>query len=298
MTSVYVAPLAEYDGTPIDACGLHPLLRRAAGNMLLHHRVALSHEVLRRAYIGTIPGIGIDNEVEVLLIPITASPEKMVGTLCGTDILGGTDGVAHHLTQISINSLAELYVPNEYLFDYQIDSNWSRFVLKPYGATETTVTDNDVAVVADDNTATFTWPTSNTADSYTIDITQDGILFCQLTFNANGQLTGIAFAPGRDGQSMAPAAVMTANGLQFTVTGLSSNTEYGYTITAKDAEDAEVASYSGSFTTTSEGVVTGLDNTPFLSGEVRGEASKLLRNGEVLILRDGKTYSIQGVEVK
>ena len=178
-------------------------------------------------------------------------------------------------------------------------TGWKDFYsILTIGASETTVTDNTATVVPSANSATFTWPVSNEAASYTIDITKDGDLFCRLTFNANGQLTGIAFAPGRDGQSMAPAAVMTANGLQFTVTGLSSNTEYGYTITAKDAEDAEVASYSGSFTTTSEGVVTGLDNTPFLSGEVRGEASKLLRNGEVLILRDGKTYSIQGVEVK
>ncbi len=178
-------------------------------------------------------------------------------------------------------------------------TGWKDFYsILTIGASETTVTDNTATVVPSANSATFTWPVSNEAASYTIDITKDGDLFCHLTFNANGQLTDIAFAPGRDGQSMAPAAVMTANGLQFTVTGLSSNTEYGYTITAKDAEDAEVASYSGSFTTTSEGVVTGLDNTPFLSGEVRGEASKLLRNGEVLILRDGKTYSIQGVEVK
>ena len=159
------------------------------------------------------------------------------------------------------------------------------------GASETTVTDNTATVVPSANSATFTWPVSNEAASYTIDITKDGDLFCRLTFNANGQLTGIAFAPGRDGQSMAPAAVMTANGLQFTVTGLSSNTEYGYTITAKDAEDTEVASYSGSFTTT--GVAT---STDVLQSALAPR--KFMRDNQVLILRDGKTYSIQGVEVK
>ena len=199
----------------------------------------------------------------------------------------GTNGLT------SISDLAELYVPIDYMTEYQIDNNWKRFVLKPYGATETTVTDNDVAVVADDNTATFTWPTSNTADSYTIGITKDGVLFCQLTFNANGQLTGIAFAPGRDGQSMAPAAVMTANGLQFTVTGLDSNTQYGYSLTAKDANEQPIATYSGSFTTTSEGIATGVDNTA-----VESEITKILRNGEVLILRDGKTYTVQGQEAR
>ena len=197
----------------------------------------------------------------------------------------GTDGLT------SINSLAELYVPNEYLFDYQIDSNWSRFVLKPYGATETTVTDNDVAVVADDNTATFTWPTSNTADSYTIDITKDGVLFCQLTFNANGQLTGIAFAPGRNGQSMAPAATLTTSGMQFTVTGLNSGTNYAFNLTVKSGSTV-VASYTGAFATTG-GVPT---STDVLQSD--HAPRKFIRDNQVLILRDGKTYTIQGVEVE
>ena len=197
----------------------------------------------------------------------------------------GTDGLT------SINSLAELYVPNEYLFDYQIDSNWSRFVLKPYGATETTVTDNDVAVVADDNTATFTWPTNNTADSYTIDITKDGVLFCQLTFNANGQLTGIAFAPGRNGQSMAPAATLTTSGMQFTVTGLNSGTNYAFSLTVKSGSTV-VASYTGAFATTG-GVPT---STDVLQSALAPR--KFIRDNQVLIMRGGKTYTIQGVEVK
>ncbi len=192
-----------------------------------------------------------------------------------------------------------LYVLPNSIDMYKNASVWRDFYYTyAIGAEEATVTTNDVKVEPQDNAATFTWPTSNEAFSYTIEITKDGVVFCRLTFNANGQLTGIAFAPGRDGQSMAPAAVMTANGLQFTVTGLDSNTQYGYSLTAKDANEQPIASYSGSFTTTSEGVPTGIDNTPFLSGEGRGEASKILRNGEVLILRDGKTYTLQGVEVK
>ena len=40
---------------------------------------------------------------------------------------------------------------------------------------------------------------------------------------------------------------------------------------------------------------TAIDNTPFPSGEGRGEASKLLLNNQVFILRDGKYYTILGV---
>ena len=43
---------------------------------------------------------------------------------------------------------------------------------------------------------------------------------------------------------------------------------------------------------------TSIDNTPFPSGEGRGEASKILRNGQILILRGDKTYTLTGVELK
>ena len=188
----------------------------------------------------------------------------------------------------------KLYVLPNSIDMYKNASVWRDFYYTyAIGAEETTVTTNDVKVEPQDNAATVTWPTSENAASYTIQITKDGVVFCTLIFNANGQLTGIAFAPGRDGQSMAPAAVMTANGLQFTVTGLDSNTQYGYSLTAKDANEKPIATYSGSFTTTSEGIATGVDNTA-----VEQKITKILRNGEVLILRGGKTYTIQGVEVK
>ena len=53
---------------------------------------------------------------------------------------------------------------------------------------------------------------------------------------------------------------------------------------------------AGEFTTT--GTATAIDNTSFPSGEGRGEASKILRNGTTLILRGDKTYTLQGQEVK
>ncbi len=188
----------------------------------------------------------------------------------------------------------KLYVLPNSIDMYKNASVWRDFYYTyAIGAEETTVTTNDVKVEPQDNAATVTWPTSENAASYTIQITKDGVVFCTLIFNANGQLTGIAFAPGRDGQSMAPAAVMTANGLQFTVTGLDSNTHYGYSLTAKDANEQPIATYSGSFTTTCEGIATGVDNTA-----VESEITKILRNGEVLILRDGKTYTVQGQEAR
>ena len=91
---------------------------------------------------------------------------------------------------------------------------------------------------------------------------------------------------------------MTANGLQFTVTGLSSGTQYSYSVTAKDANDQTVATYSGEFTTTSEGIATGIDNidSSSLQGGDRGRL--ILRDGQIYILRGDKTYTLQGQEVR
>ena len=130
-----------------------------------------------------------------------------------------------------------------------------------------------------------------------LEITKDGVVFCTLIFNGNGQLTGIAFAPSRNGSHHAPSALMTANGLQFTVTGLNSNTQYGYSVTAKDSNDQTVATYSGEFTTTSEGIATGVEEvSSSLQGGERGRL--ILHNGQIFILRGEKVYSIDGQEVK
>ena len=189
-----------------------------------------------------------------------------------------------------------LYVLPNSIDMYKAAAVWRDFYYTyAIGAEEATVTTNDVQVEPQDNAATLTWPTSNNAASYTIQITKDGVLFCTLIFNANGQLTGIAFAPSRDGQAHAPAAIMTANGLQFTVTGLDSGTQYGYSVTAKDANDQPVATYSGEFTTTSEGEATGFEDvSSSLQGGDRGRF--ILRNGQIFILRGEKVYTLTGQE--
>ena len=181
---------------------------------------------------------------------------------------------------------------------YKAATGWRDFYyIKTIDAATTTISSNDVTVEPSVNTATVTWPTQENAATYTIQITKDGEVFCTLIFNANGQLVGIAFAPSREGSHHAPAAIMTANGLQFTVTGLDSNTQYGYSVTAKDSNDQPVATYSGEFTTTSEGIATGVEEvSSSLQGGERGRL--ILHNGQILILRGDKTYTLQGQEVK
>jgi hypothetical protein len=181
-----------------------------------------------------------------------------------------------------------LFVPEERERAYHRDTYWGEFDIQVQQAEEATVTTNDVTVEPQDNAATLTWPTSENAASYTIQITKDGVVFCTLIFNANGQLTGIAFAPSRDRAHNSVAATTTANGLQFTVTGLDSGTQYGYSVTTKDASEAVIASYSGEFTTMTP---TAIDQ--IIDGQSPA-ATKFIRDGQIYILRDGKVYDLTG----
>ena len=108
---------------------------------------------------------------------------------------------------------------------------------------------NGVTVTPGKNDVVITWPTEGSAKSYTLEIKKDGMVFCTLTFNANGQLTGIAFMPRPDGSTPAKAATSVGAGYQFTVTGLDGASHYTYELTTKDAENQVIASYTGEFST-------------------------------------------------
>ena len=76
----------------------------------------------------------------------------------------------------------------------------------------------------------------------------------------------------------------------FTVTGLEEGTTYDYTIVSKDSNGNVLDTQSGSFTTTGE---QGIENVDALSKSI-----KVIRNGQLLIEKNGKTYNVVGAEVK
>ena len=206
----------------------------------------------------------------------------------------------------SIDANASLCVPAECLRKYKVDPNWGRFDLCELGSTTTTTDTKVVTVEPSDNTALFIWPTENNAGAYTLKISKDGVIFCTLIFNGNGQLTGIAFAPSRDEDAHAPAATTSVAGMSFTVTGLNSASKYAYHLTVADENDKKIQAYSGEFATTGyQGAVNpggqpevtpqGIDQTTI---EKTPTVTKFIRDGQLLIERDGKTYTVQGQEVK
>ena len=260
------------------------------------------------------------------------------------------------------NYNAFLHVPCDNQRVYLLDVLFGNFKYIECIEAETATTDT-VVVDPSFNDAEFTWPSNNDADTYTLAISKDGEVFCTLTFNANGQLTGIAFAPSRNGQHNAPAAEQAANGFTFTVTGLDEGSVYTYDLVIKDSGDNTLQTYSGEFRTQStndrivtveydamQGKVIGagtyllgdtvtLTATPnegfrfvrwsndvvdnpytfvisdnvTLSAEFEAvipsslentnsqsptiDCTKILREGQLLILRDGKTYTIMGQEL-
>ena len=261
-----------------------------------------------------------------------------------------------------INYNAYLYILCDYQRYYAVDMVFGNFRNMQCIGTQSTPTDSMV-ITPSYNDVTITWPTESNAGSYTLAINKDGEVFCTLTFNATGQLTGIAFAPSRDGQRHAPSATQAANGFTFTVTGLEEGTDYSYNLVIKDNSGKTLQTYSGEFRTQStndrtvtveydaaQGQVTGagtylvgdtvtltaipndgyrfvrwsneVEDNPYtfvisdnvtLSAEFeevistsventspsqQSDTNKLLRNGQLLILRDGKTYNIMGAEIK
>lgn len=185
-----------------------------------------------------------------------------------------------------------IHIPTGTTHAYQIAPEWRNFYYyyEMSALPEGSETDK-VGVTVTENYATFTWPVNPIASSYTLGITKDGKVFCTLVFNNFGQLVSMHFAPGRNGNHKAPAAETTAYGFSFVVTGLEDNSEYNFSMTTMDANHEVIAVEEGSFTTGTataiEESVNVLVNTP----------TKTLRDGQLLITRDGKTYNMQGVRL-
>jgi hypothetical protein len=183
-----------------------------------------------------------------------------------------------------------LYVPCENQREYILDIVWGKFKFIECLSADEVEDTEDVEIDAGSTDVTITWPTESNADTYTIVIKKDGEVFCTLTFNAEGQLLNIAFAPGRDGNHPAQYAQQAGNGYRFTVTSLESGTKYGYNIDVKDASNKTIKSHSGEFTTQS---TTAVDNITTNNANIQ----KIIRDGQFIILRDGIEYNAIGQEL-
>lgn len=92
------------------------------------------------------------------------------------------------------------------------------------------------------------------------------------------------------------SAMLTAAGMQFTVTGLSYATRYNYSLTVKNQSSQVLASYTGSFGTTNAPEST--EAIDQITNDQSPITNKILQNGRIFILRGDKIYTVTGQEIK
>ena len=189
------------------------------------------------------------------------------------------------------NYSANLYAPCDNLEEYKYDMVFGQFKYFECIGSESVTTDGTI-VTPGSTDVTITWPTDENADTYTILIMKGEEIFCRLLFNTDGQLLNIAFAPSRSGSHPVTYAASTGNGLRFTVTSLDAATTYGYDITTKDEKDNTLSTYTGEFTTKSN-VSTSVSDIQ----SPMTDCQKLIRDGQLFILRDGVEYNAMGQEL-
>ena len=185
-----------------------------------------------------------------------------------------------------------LYVLEGSVDMYKSDrSSWKDFFynIEPISATPTTA-GNDIQVTPTDNTANIVWPQVNGAETYELVIKdKSGNVICTLIFNAQGQLTSIAFsAPSRNNASQRTQVA----GFSFTVMGLDSGTNYDLVMTSKNSNGETIQTKTVSFTTTGE--AQGIDEV--LSDQI--QCTKVVRDNQIFILRGEKVYTLDGQLVR
>lgn len=144
-------------------------------------------------------------------------------------------------------------------------------------------------IVPQDTTVVITTPYVEYVSSFTIIIWADEAhtqVLCILTFDSNGQLLTVT-TPNK-------VRRMAMNSdICFEIGDLLPSTQYYYTLMACDDDGSVLQTVNDDFTTT-EKVTDDIDQIT----DDQSSVIKQLRDGQILILRGDKTYTITGQEVK
>ena len=190
---------------------------------------------------------------------------------------------------VPCDSLAEIYRANSIWrgFNIQVDSTLLEMPEK----------EPEVETQPDEHSVQFTWPAVEGATYYTLIIwanEERTEKICTLTFNSMGQLVEIDFskhAPVR-------RAMNTAASFSFRYNGLSEGTDYWFTMTASDVNDTELFYASGSFATLGANTPTAIEEISDETGTFEGSNGKILRNGQIYLIYEGRMYDVRGNRIK
>ena len=138
--------------------------------------------------------------------------------------------------------------------------------------------------------AVFTWGAVEGADSYVLHVYADAAQteeICYVVFDSTGKVISVNFvrhAPAYDEEEQ----------FCYTLEGLAEATVYWYTVVGCNADGKTIESTHGSFSTKDEG--EGIESVDFIG--TNQQTCKIWRNGQIIILRNGKAYTIQGNQIK
>ena len=185
-----------------------------------------------------------------------------------------------------------LYIPCESKDDYDFASCWGSFKhVECIGAETVELTKDEVAVVPEKNEAVFSMPKNENANTYTLTIRNNGVVFCTLTFNSNGQLADIDFSTTKSYELKADVSAF-----KFTVTGLSTASDYGYSFKALASNKSVLKEYAGSFTTKNEdgtgGSVQGGGEGTLAVEAVSNATAVTIVNGQILVNGEAPAFVV------
>lgn len=176
-----------------------------------------------------------------------------------------------------------------------------------------------IVVEPAETTVTLTWPTVPEAHAYRLDIYHDGAVFCKLTLGANGQLQDVSFkAPDRTSSLLSPESHEgNPSVLSFMVTGLDVASRYNYVLSYLDANGTPLHVYFGDFATLGytgelKGSYEVIPTPPIIPSNPEASTAtgvedilisgisvrKILRDGQLIVFRGNKIYTLSGQEVK
>lgn len=190
------------------------------------------------------------------------------------------------------NSLS-LFVPRKSIEVYRRANGWKGFhAILPI----------EPPVIVGVDTAEIAWVSNADATSYTLTLYLDEAKtqrFMLLTFDANGHLTHIDINSNHMPERM-PALYRAdseeekqfAEYYSFTISGLSPDTRYYYTRQSMNGTEV-IDEETGSFETLSSETEGLNDNVQ----SDKGQRTKVLRAGQVLIHSGTATYSVEGIKI-
>ncbi len=191
--------------------------------------------------------------------------------------------------------IPNIYVPANSVAKYTAASGWSTCAdnIFPITAETSEIGAEEIVVAAADYTARIKWPKFDAAKKYTLQI--NGTDFrVTYNFDGEGQMLSTSFgAPGIDGpRGNAQNLQASYKNWQYDVQGLEPLTEYFVNVVAADEGGDKLFNKTKSFTTKQIQAINQVN------GQSQVASKKFVRDGQLLIEKNGKVYTVQGAELK